>query len=81
MFYDLDVRIDRQGRGKAIQTLSRLGYDVIAFTTTISDVKKLGPEHLPQRRTLQEADKFVRPVSFEKTQMVTAASNFIGKHR
>lgn len=66
MFYDLDVRIDRQGREKAVQTLSRLGYDVVAFTTTISDVKKLGPEHLPQRKKQQEADKSVRPVSIER---------------
>lgn len=47
MFHDLNVDIPRQGRAQALDTLQRLGYDVVAFTTTVSGERKLQPQHLP----------------------------------
>lgn len=47
MFYDLDVNIPRQAHEQALQTLQTLGYDVVAFTTTVSGERKLTADHLP----------------------------------
>lgn len=47
MYYDLDINVARGARSKALQTLSRLGYDVVAFTTTIADATTISPEHVP----------------------------------
>lgn len=49
MFYDLDVNVTREARSRTLQTLSRLGYDVVAFSTTIADATTISPEQLPQR--------------------------------
>jgi RNase P/RNase MRP subunit p30 len=46
MFYDLNVDVPIAARPQAAQTCARLGYDVIAFNTTVNS-RKLGQEHLP----------------------------------
>lgn len=49
MYYDLDVDVTRDARSRTLQTLSQLGYDVVAFSTTIADATTISPEQLPQR--------------------------------
>jgi RNase P/RNase MRP subunit p30 len=46
MFYDLNVAVDPAQREDAARTCARLGFDVIAFNTTVN-VRKLGAEHMP----------------------------------
>jgi RNase P/RNase MRP subunit p30 len=47
MFHDLKVEVPVGERAEAARVCARLGYDVIAFNTTVSGVRKLGPEHHP----------------------------------
>lgn len=49
MYHDLNVDIGPDSRESALRALSRLGYDVVAFTTTVTNTCKLGPEHAPKR--------------------------------
>lgn len=51
MYYDLDVRVPPSERRAALRTLERLGYDVIAFTTTIQGQKKINESDLPPARS------------------------------
>lgn len=51
MYYDLDVRVPLSERRAALRTLERLGYDVIAFTTTIQGQKKFNESDLPPARS------------------------------
>lgn len=52
MFHDLDVRVERHERKSALRSLQNLGYDVIAFTTTVKGVKKIPAEQLPGPRSM-----------------------------
>lgn len=50
MFHDLDVLVPPEAREAALQTLQRLGYDVVAFTTVIDGQKKLSDKDIPRRQ-------------------------------
>lgn len=56
MFHDLNVPASlhsRHGDG-ALWEVARLGYDVVAFATTVTG--KLGPEHLPPPHLRRSTD-------------------------
>lgn len=57
MFYDLDVNVPRGARSEVLDTLSRLGYNVIAFTTIVSGVKKLKEEHVQNIEASQHGSR------------------------
>lgn len=47
MFHDLNVCVAPEDELEAVRAANRLGYDVIALTTTVR-ARKLGPEHAPR---------------------------------
>lgn len=54
MFHDLNVNVPQFGRKAVLETLHRLGYDVVAFSRTIQGQKKLLEKDLPTRETYSE---------------------------
>ncbi|CAN8069413.1 unnamed protein product [Agarophyton chilense] len=52
MFHDLNICIPPAAQQSALQTLYKLGFHVVAFSTVVSNVSKLTDGHLPPRHKL-----------------------------